>query len=238
MALRRRLRPAETYYLRLGKGRIPISHDEYGIDWETMRTIVVDRAYELDYRGAVVLDIGAHRGCFGAYALERGARAVLSFEPEEANFGYLTRCAAAYREAGCDWQVHRAAVGSVSGAADLHVMASSWGHALSPSQHAAPDEVGVQRVPVVGTADVLAEAGELAGPGRLVVKVNAEGAECDIILGATAASWERVSDLMMEVHSWAPCTAAELIAHLADAQLSPSPGAVAWVHRLSRGTAV
>jgi FkbM family methyltransferase len=211
---------------------VPISQADYGVDWETMRTIIVDGAYELEYRGAVVVDIGAHKGAFGAYALERGARAVISYEPEETNYGYLETCAEGVP--GSAWRTRRAAVGAASGMAALHVMSASWGHALTPSGDS-DDEVGVQPVPVVPMADALAEASGLAGTDRVVVKVNAEGAECDIVLGTPAASWKQADVVLMEVHSWAPCTAAQLVAHLAESGLRALPaGKVDWVHRLSR----
>ncbi|HUF01277.1 MAG TPA: FkbM family methyltransferase [Gaiellaceae bacterium] len=234
LAVRRRLRPAETYFLRVGAARVPISHADYGVDWKTMHGVLVERAYAFDYRGAVVVDIGAHKGCYGAYALARGARAVVSYEPEETNYGYLEECAAGVRAAGGQWHTHRAAVAAHAGTAELHVMRASWGHALAPSA-AAEGEVGVQRVATVTMADVLAEAGALAGTGKLVVKVNAEGAECDIVLGTSTASWERADAMLMEVHSWAPCTLGELVSHLEGAGLATlPPGEVDWVHRLAR----
>ena len=214
---------------------MPITHADYGVDWETMRTIVVDRAYDLDYRDAVVVDVGAHKGCYGAFALAEGARAVVSFEPEETNFAHLERCAAACRKAGRDWRTRRAAVGDAAGTADLHVLSASWGHALAPAAESAPDEVGAQRVPVEAMEDVLAEAAEVAGESPLVVKVNAEGAECDIVLGTPLSAWRSVRDVLAEVHSWAPCTAAELAEHLSGAGLAVAPpGGAHWVHRLSR----
>jgi FkbM family methyltransferase len=232
LALRRRFRPAPVYFLRVGRARVPVSHADYGVDWETMRAIVVDGAYDLDYRGAVVVDIGAHKGAFGAYALERGARTVISYEPEETNYGYLEACAKAVP--GSVWRTQRAAVGATSGMAELHVMSASWGHALTPSGES-EGEVGVQSVPVVAMAEVLGEAGGLAGRDRVVVKVNAEGAECDIVIGTPAASWEQAQAVLMEVHSWAPCTAAQLVAHLEESGLHALPsGNVGWVHRLAR----
>ncbi len=212
---------------------MPVSQADYGVDWETMRTIVVDAAYEIDYRHAVVVDLGAHKGAFGAYALERGARAVISYEPEETNYGYLEACARAVPPTV--WRTHRAAVGSKAGTAELQVMSASWGHALTPSESSEPDRVGVQRVPVVAMADVLADASRLAGRDRIVVKVNAEGAECDIVLGTSVASWERAHAVLMEVHSWAPCTGEQLAAHLEGSGLDALPfGNVDWVHRFSR----
>ena len=233
LALRRRFRPAPVYFLRVGPARVPVSQADYGVDWETMRTIVIDAAYEADYRGAVVVDVGAHKGAFGAYALERGARAVISYEPEETNYGYLEACATAV--SGRLWRTHRAAVGSKTGTAELHVMSASWGHALTPSERSETDQVGVQRVPVLAMTDVLAEASGLSGRDRLVVKVNAEGAECDIVLGTPAASWKQAHVVLMEVHSWASCTSVQLVSHLEGSGLNALPsGNVDWVHRLSR----
>jgi len=212
---------------------VPVSHADYGVDWETTRTIVVDRAYETDYRDAVVVDVGAHKGAFAAYALECGARAVISYEPEETNYGFLAACAGAVP--GTVWRTHRAAVGSSTGTAELHVMNASWGHALTPSERSGADEVGVQQVPVVAMTVVLAEAGDLAGSDRVVVKVNAEGAECEIVLGTPTPGWKRVHGVLMELHSWAPCTREQLVAHLEEAGLHELPfGNVDWVHRFSR----
>lgn len=234
-AVKRRVRPAPVYFVRLGTGSVPISHADYGVDWETMRTIVVDRAYALDFTDAVVVDVGAHKGCFGAFALEQGARAVISFEPEQANFDFLELCAGPYRRGGRDWRLHRAAVAGTAGKADLHVMGASWGHTLTPPDESGAYEVGVQQIQVVAMRDVLAEAARAAGEGPLVVKVNAEGAECAIVLETPIASWESVTEFLAEVHSWSPCTADELTAFLLHAGLlEVHRGGASWVLRLSR----
>ena len=60
--------------------------------------IVVDEAYETDYEGTIVLDIGAHKGYYAAYAVQHGARRVVAYEPESANLEALERTAAAYRD--------------------------------------------------------------------------------------------------------------------------------------------
>jgi hypothetical protein len=84
-------------------------------------------------------------------------------------------------------------------------------------------------------ADALAEASGHAGGERVVVKVNAEGAECEIVLGTPSATWKQVHAVFMEVHSWAPCTRAQLVAHLEESGLRAlAPGNVDWVQRLAR----
>jgi FkbM family methyltransferase len=217
---RRRLRPKPVYSLQYGGGKLLLSNDDYAIDWETLKSVLVDEPYPTDYDGAVVLDLGAHKGYYGAYALERGARTVISYEPETANLELLQRSAASFRADGADWQVRQSAVGAVEGQAELHVMGASWGHALHPPDDWSEFEVGMQRVPVAALADVLAEAVSLAEESsRLVVKVNIEGEECEMVLGTPPTAWQGVSDLFVETHPWASCGSDELAAHLAPAGL-------------------
>ena len=235
LEVQRRLRPRPVYSVRLGHGAVPLTHDDFAIDWYSLEWVLVDEAYAMDYTGAVVLDIGAHKGYFSAYAVAGGARAVIAYEPEAQNFELLEQCAASYGSQGTEWRLRRAAVGAEHGEAELHVSSASWGHALHPPDSSAPYEVGVQRVPVDAMTAALAEAEELAGESApLVVKVNTEGEECSIFLGTPPAAWRSVTDVFVEVHSWAPCTADELAAHLASAGLTKVPSADPHVLRLHR----
>ena len=220
VAARRRLRPVSVYEIRFGRGRLPLTHEDYPVDWETLKSIVVDRIYDVDFSDAVVLDVGSHKGYFGAFALERGARAVISFEPESANFRYLKRCATTYVPSRTSWLLRRAAVGARPGAARLHVMSASWGHSLEPPDEWAQYKVGDEQVDVVAMSDVLVEAAELAeGTSPIVVKINAEGGECSMVLGTPSASWEAVTHAFVATHPWADCRADELAAHLERAGL-------------------
>ena len=138
---------------------------------------------------------------------------VAGIEPESANAALLERSAERYRRRGADWRVRQTAVGAQTGEAELHVLGSSWAHALHPPAEFSRYEVGRQHVLVESAADVLAEGAELAAGGRLVVKVNAEGEECAIVLGTPVAGWTVASEVFVEVHPWASCTADELVAH-------------------------
>jgi FkbM family methyltransferase len=236
--VRRRTRTKEVHPVRYGRGTLFLSDDDFGIDWESLKFVVVDGAYPTDYGGAVVLDLGAHKGYYGAYALAQGARTVISFEPETANCELLERSAAVHRERGADWRVRRVAVGAEQGTAELHVMNASWGHALQPPAEFAEYEVGVEQVPVEAMADVLAEAGSLCGAdSRLVVKVNTEGAECEMVLGTPAEAWRRVDEVFVEIHPWAACGAPELTSHLVPAGFTEAPSDVSVVLRLRREAA-
>jgi FkbM family methyltransferase len=234
---RRRLRPADSYAVRYGRGTLHLSHADLGVDRASLDFVLAEEAYATDYRGTVVLDIGAHKGYFGAYALVHGARTVVSFEPERANLALLDRTAATFREAGRDWEVRGVALGTLAGKAELHVMRASWGHALHPPDEFAEHEVGTQQVPVRALADVLADAERLADGARIVVKINIEGEECATVLGTGPEAWEGVSEAFVETHAWAPCGADQLAAHLAAAGLTRAASAHAAVLRLRRAGA-
>ena len=214
---RRRLRPRTTYRVRYGGGSLFLSHDDYEIDWETFKNVLVDEPYLADYDGAVVLDVGAHKGYFGAYALTRGAQAVVSYEPEDANAVLLARSAATFGER---WQLVKAAVSAGAGEAELHVMSASWGHALHPPRAFAEYETGVERVPVLAMRDVLRQAVDALGAARLIVKINTEGEECETVLGTPADEWKVVDEVLVETHPWTACGPDELAAHLEPAGLT------------------
>jgi FkbM family methyltransferase len=216
---RRRLRPKDVYAVRYGRGTVFLSHVHYAIDWESLKFVIHDHAYPCDYDGALVLDLGAHKGYYGAYALREGAEAIVAFEPESANIALLERAAATYRKEGGEWQVRATAVGAEAGEAELHVMDASWSHALHPPDEWAPYEVATQSVRVEAMADLLLEAAARAEGRRLVVKLNVEGEECGIVLGTPPEAWSAVSELFVEYHPFAACTPEQLKEHLAAAGL-------------------
>jgi FkbM family methyltransferase len=185
--------PLEVATLYLDRARL-------ASDWETLRENFVPRKqpYVTDYVGAVVLDLGAHKGFFGTYALTDGAEAVISFEPEESNFACLSATAASARSGGKDWEARHAAVARQGGLATLRVSEESWTHALEGSTG---DATGhrVQTVTVVAIADALEAASARAIRRRLIVKVDVEGAEDEIFSGQ--AAWELADEVFCEMHS-------------------------------------
>ena len=230
--VRRRVRPKTAYTVRHGHGHVLLSHSDFAIDWESFKWVVADDAYPSSYEGAAVLDLGAHKGYYGAHALANGARIVISFEPEWANLELLEAAAAAYRARGADWRIRSSAVGAERGEETLRVMEGSWAHSLHPPETWAQYEIGTQPVPVEAMADILDEVRSLGE--RLIVKVNTEGEECGIVLGTPPEAWTGVSELFVETHEWAPCTAAELAAHLEPVGFTQVPTAMAAVLRLRR----
>ena len=226
-------RAAHAYAVRVGPATVFLSEDDYEIDWASFAFVAIDEAYEGDYRDAFVVDLGAHKGYYGAYALRHGARGVVSYEPESTNASYLEAAAARLRGART-WRTARAAVGVEPGEAALHVMGSSWGHAIHPPDAWAEHEVGVERVRVEALGDVLSRAAERARGARTIVKVNIEGEECPTILATPAAAWTDVAVVYIEIHPWATCGAAELAEHLVDAGLRSVPSNHSAVLKLYR----
>ena len=230
---RRRRAPRDLYAVPYGRGRVYFSHSDYVFDRKTFDFAVVEESYATDYDGVVVLDLGAHKGYYGAYAVTRGARAVITYEPESTNLTVLERTAGGYR--GAEWTIRHAAVDARAGRAVLHVMGASWGHALAPPSSFAEHEVGVEPVEVVALEDALTEAAALSAGSRLVVKVNIEGAECSAILESPAQVWDGVSEVFVETHPWASCDARHLEAHIAPAGLTRVQSAHPAVLRMRRG---
>jgi FkbM family methyltransferase len=164
---------------------------DFPIDWKAFAEVIGVQPYEADYRGAAVLDVGAHKGYFGAYALACDASFVVSYEPSSRNFAALGRTAAAQEQR---WVVHNLAIGRARGKAVLHLDQTSWAHSLIESERRA----GEERVEVITLDDALAD---LPPAPRTIVKIDAEGSEWDIV---EATGQLDVDVLMVECH---PATA-------------------------------
>lgn len=186
--------PVAGAVLELGASR------DFPVDWKAFVEIFGGGEYSgAPYAGAHVLDVGAHKGYFAAYALARGAAIVLSVEPEAANYAALERAA---RPLHPCWATRNVAVGATSGEAVLHLDRTSWAHSLLEVEH----PVGEQLVEVVTLEDALAELPR--GGSATIVKIDVEGSECDIL--ARPRSLDIVDVLLVEWHASAPCTAEEL----------------------------
>lgn len=216
LSLRARLGGGDVLSLRMRRGpqgrggTIFFGRESFAVDRVAFLGIFLEGWYDADYHDADVLDIGGHKGYYGAFALLGGARRVVSFEPEARNFALLERAATAFRAAGFDWRVVRAAIGESDGEVDLRVSEEAASHSLFTSDSpAAP----AQRVRMVHMDTVL---GEGAAGERIIVKIDAEGAECAAILASAGESWDRVDELFVETHAFAPCSSAEIIERAGD----------------------
>ena len=105
-----------------------------------------------------------------------------------------------------------AAVGSFEREADLKISRNSWSHSLFRVLDR--EETGrAQKVRVISLRHILDEAATL--DGRIIVKIDVAGSECEIVLGTPIGSWATVHELFVEVHAFAACSANEVAEHVA-----------------------
>jgi FkbM family methyltransferase len=218
------LGPASFARVRVGDARIEIGNgNDFPVDWKAFVEVLGEQPYADEYSNAAVLDVGAHKGYFGAYALAHGASFVASFEPAAPNFAALSRASARLRGR---WVARNAALGGVAGTQMLQLDTTSWAHSLIEAER----PTGEQRVSVVTLAQALAELPR--GARRTIVKIDAEGSECDILEDVTPL--DGVDLLMVEWHpAVAPCAKEELLERVASRGLRFSDRA-AGVLRFTR----
>jgi FkbM family methyltransferase len=178
--------------------------------------IFLSRWYETDYHDAAVIDVGAHKGYYGGYALLSGARAVISCEPEHTNFSILAKSANQFDGGSSSWTIRNVAVASSGGEVALYTSDESDSHSILQRPDRKPS--GMQRTTVVSFAALIEEAADL-GARRLIAKIDPEGAECEIVLGTPAYLWKHIDEVFIEWHSFAPCTSESLDEHLSAAGL-------------------
>lgn len=194
--------PPSHARIRVDGTNVHLGTRDFAIDWRTFVDIFGRDEYPAPYAGAHVLDIGGHKGYFGAYALALGAAVVVSFEPALNNYAALERAA---RPLGDRWLTRNAAVGSASGIGVLRLDRTSWAHSLVEVER--PE--GEQAVSIVTLEEALSQL--RAGGSTTIVKIDAEGSECEILSDPEPLA--RVTVLMVEYHPRiARCPEGELIA--------------------------
>lgn len=187
--------------------RVPVyevfAEDEYGIEW-----------FGQGLDAPVLVDIGAHIGCFSiAFATTFPGSRVSTYEPTPSTGSYLQRNVddngLADRIA-----VHRKAVGATTGALVMADNGAGSGH--NGVLHLGEPGAVTIEVPCVGLTDVLAEAG-----GHVdILKMDAEGAEYDVVLNSPVEMWSSVRRVVMEYHAMPGRSFDELESHLAAAGLA------------------
>lgn len=214
-AARRLLLGPEEFQIDLVQGGAFLSKRDILFDYTAFFEIFVEECYKTDYRGNTVIDGGAHKGYYGAYALLKGAKAVLSFEPESRNYDLLCRCAETFRAKGHSWSVYNEAIGSEDGELTLHVSDRSWSHSLY--RRSDVTLVEEQKVAVRSFSSVLEQIRESSLGAPVVVKLDIEGAECGVVLGTPVQLWHEVDELFVEFVSIGPCEWGDLLDHLGTA---------------------
>jgi FkbM family methyltransferase len=209
-----------AYRLRLGKGELFLSYANNETDRNVVWDVFINRCYRPDFRNSTVVDVGAHKGYFSAYALLHGAKRVISYEPERENFEFLTQTAGSFLEHGSRWETNRMAVAASEGEVELRIDPASWAHSIVPIETSrAIPSTDVQVVACRAMVDLLESVALNAPEDRLIVKIDAEGAECEMVLDTPKDAWRVVDEVLIEVHDFASCSAGELVDHLEGAGL-------------------
>jgi FkbM family methyltransferase len=215
-------------------GTVHLARESLNADWNVFSEIFLSRCYNSNYRSAIVLDIGAHKGYFGAFAFLGGAQTVISYEPERQNFAYLGHAASSFREMGHDWRVEKKAVATNPGEAELNVSGESWTHSLLKlPEGGSRRAVAMERVETTTLHELLANLAT-HGTGRVVIKIDVEGSECDLILGTESAEWDLIDELFVEIHPDSTCSGEDIALHLESAGLIRQTDSTVQITHLKR----
>lgn len=143
-------------------------------------------------RGAVVVDIGANIGMFSLHvAAAYGAARVLAFEPFPESFALLARNAE--RNHLDAIQPIPLAIAGEPGTRELHMQGRHGVHSL----------FGTSGEAVRIECLTLAEAFARYGVERCdFLKLDCEGAEYEILLGAPSDTYARIQRVALEYHDW------------------------------------
>ncbi len=206
---------AETKYVRiLGRRIFPIFeaklpdggviHLRAAFDWDasTLQEVFYKDIYEKESRikpGDVVLDVGAHIGCFTLKAAkEAGPEGkVISFEPSSENFKLLSLNVNSNDYTNVN--IFNVAAGSEPGTAKLHIGNRRGTNSLLPD--AGAQQVGIEEVPIK-TLDSVAD--ELKLSKVSFVKIDVEGFELEVLKGARNILSSSHPSIAMETHDFGP----------------------------------
>jgi FkbM family methyltransferase len=190
--------------IRLPVGEIFMDGQNAAVDFQVLGQVLLDEVYsEVHLRDKVVVDLGAHKGYFAAYALMGGAKAVFSYEPEPTNFACLCRFAETARLRGKIIEVIQAAAGAADGELTLYTSYESWRHTTIAGQSEVSG--GKLQVPCNSLSSILANVQKRFPEEPIILKVDAEGAECAILLHASEECFASIREIVFEYHSFAGC---------------------------------
>jgi FkbM family methyltransferase len=163
----------------------------------TYETTFASALAESVRRGDVCYDIGGYRGFMSGVMALAGASKVIVFEPLPANQRALKRL----RELNGDLaiEIQAIAVGGVDGEIALQVMPDTSMGKLATSAFQTEvrrqSEIQVE----IRKIDSLVESGEIPSPN--LMKIDVEGAEMDVLSGASVVIERSRPKIFLEAHS-------------------------------------
>jgi FkbM family methyltransferase len=180
--------PRRPYAFRNG-ARLRIGR---GVDHVPIIEVFLRRDYGTIPPGATVLDLGASTGVFAVYAAATAPHArIVAYEPMPSAYALLVENVELN---GARVACHNAAVAGSSGETQLYVNGDGL---FFPSLLAPASGAGAVTVAAF-TLEAIMERDELDAVDLL--KLDVEGAEYDVLYGASTACLARIAEIRMEVH--------------------------------------
>ena len=196
--MRRTSPAARTVVMRDGT-RIVLS--EHPHDIITLFVVLVREDYGRIDPGITVVDIGANIGAFALYAAKKGAGQVLAYEPNGASFRCLEQNVLGNRLKSVIQAKRLAVTGQAGRTVRFPAEASMYGRIAEAGRAG-----GLESVETTSLARIVESD---APQGIDLLKIDCEGAEYDILLGAEAAL-AHVREIRMEYHDGRPRELVEL----------------------------
>jgi FkbM family methyltransferase len=166
-------------------------------DLKIVKSNVVTRHYMRDFlpitKDSIVVDVGAHIGCFSIIAA-RNAYKVLAFEPEPKNYRMLKENVRLNNLKNIS--IFEMAVSGSHGYQDIaiYVNGSTGSHSL---YHGNGRDITKKRVQTISLEEIIRKE---ALPRIDFLKLDCEGAEHDILKNMGAETASRIMGIAMETH--------------------------------------
>ncbi len=186
--------------------------------WLLHELFVEGEYSDLQVRDAVVIDIGANLGDTAVYFASRGAHRVIAYEPFPATFALAKQtvgrndCADRVRLV-CAGAASRS--GSATAAVDSRTQSGRWSVVAGNSTDRSSGNdryLRREQIQFVSLADILQDAVTAAAGRPIACKIDCEGAEFELLLGAPLPpAFEYVTQLVIETHDQPPDPIAALL---------------------------
>lgn len=171
--------------------------DDKGIWTGTYELEFASRVAAAVRPGTVTYDIGSWHGFFAGVMAAQGARTVHVFEPLPSNARRIAKLVTLNPEK--EIRLHACAVGEADGEVDLIIMPETSMAKLVTSKFQS-NRTAAERVRVPARSiDALVAAGEIEPPA--LMKIDVEGAEGLVLLGARETILRHRPEIFAEIHS-------------------------------------